>query len=74
MFLLGEIVYLHAFGTDMVYINSRRLAYELFERRSSIYSDRPNFPMIVDLYVLFIVLIGKGIDSLCIECGDGNGQ
>lgn len=45
----GEIVYIHAFGTEMVFINSRRLAYELFEKRSSIYSDRPNFPMIVDL-------------------------
>jgi len=55
MCLLGEIVYLHALGTDMVYINSRRLAYELFERRSSVYSDRPNLPMIVDLYVLCLV-------------------
>lgn len=47
----GEIVYIHAFGTDLVYLNSRRLTYELFEKRSSIYSDRPSLPMIVDLCV-----------------------
>ncbi|KIJ39742.1 hypothetical protein M422DRAFT_32557 [Sphaerobolus stellatus SS14] len=45
----GEITYLNVFGTHLVFLNSRRMVHELFERRSSNYSDRTTFPMIVDL-------------------------
>ena len=37
-------------------INSPDIAYELFEKRSSIYSDRPEFPMITDLYVCHLLI------------------
>ncbi|KIJ35877.1 hypothetical protein M422DRAFT_257346 [Sphaerobolus stellatus SS14] len=45
----GEIVHVKLFSTDVIYVNSRRMAYELFEKRSSIYSDRTPFPMINDV-------------------------
>ncbi|KIJ28801.1 hypothetical protein M422DRAFT_269850 [Sphaerobolus stellatus SS14] len=45
----GEIFYLDVFGTPLVFLNSRRIVHELFERRSSNYSDRTTFPMLVDL-------------------------
>ncbi|KIJ32959.1 hypothetical protein M422DRAFT_183844, partial [Sphaerobolus stellatus SS14] len=46
----GEIVYVNVLGTPMVFINSRRLAYEVFEKRSSLYSDRmASLPMLREL-------------------------
>ncbi|KIJ43724.1 hypothetical protein M422DRAFT_169557, partial [Sphaerobolus stellatus SS14] len=45
----GEILYLNVFGIHMIFLNSRRMVYELFERRSSIYSDRPTSIMVGDL-------------------------
>ena len=47
----GDMVYLKVFGTSIVVINSHAIAFDLFEKRSSIYSDRCEFPMINDLYV-----------------------
>ena len=35
----------------MLYVNSRQLTDELFERRSSVYSDRVFTTMMSDLYV-----------------------
>lgn len=49
---LGDIVYLTAVGQSIVVINSAEVAYELFEKRSSIYSDRSEFPMINELYII----------------------
>ncbi|KIJ31580.1 hypothetical protein M422DRAFT_95417, partial [Sphaerobolus stellatus SS14] len=37
---LGELVYVNVLGTHMAWVNSREMAHELFERRSSNYSDR----------------------------------
>ncbi|KIJ35862.1 hypothetical protein M422DRAFT_261816 [Sphaerobolus stellatus SS14] len=45
----GEIFYLDVFGTPLVFLNSRQIVHELFERQSSNYSDRTMFPMVVDL-------------------------
>ncbi|KIJ48233.1 hypothetical protein M422DRAFT_90291, partial [Sphaerobolus stellatus SS14] len=45
----GEIVYVKVFNLDMIIVNSRRMAYELFDKRSSIYSDRIDFPMLNDV-------------------------
>ncbi|KIJ50076.1 hypothetical protein M422DRAFT_160023 [Sphaerobolus stellatus SS14] len=47
----GEIVYVKVFNLDMIIVNSRRMAYELFDKRSSIYSDRIDFPMLNDVWV-----------------------
>jgi hypothetical protein len=48
---LGDIFYLKVFGQSIVVINSADVAHELFEKRSSIYSDRTELPMIKGLYV-----------------------
>ncbi|KAF8523698.1 cytochrome P450 [Hysterangium stoloniferum] len=42
----GDLVYLNVLGTSMLYVHSAEMAYELFERRSTIYSDRPMMPML----------------------------
>jgi hypothetical protein len=37
----GDLIYLNAAGQPMVILNSQRVAVDLFDRRASIYSDRP---------------------------------
>ena len=54
MKLSGDLVYLDGFGKSIVIINSPDIAYELFEKRSSLYSDRFALPMINDLYVCLL--------------------
>jgi hypothetical protein len=49
-FLSGDLVYLNVLGTSLLYVNSAEMAYELFDKRSAIYSDRPTIPML-ELYV-----------------------
>ena len=49
--LSGDLVYLNVLGNSLLYCNSAEMAYELFERRSAIYSDRPYIPML-DLLVV----------------------
>ena len=49
--LTGDLVYIKLFGQGMVVVNSAEVAYDMFEKNSSIYSDRCEFPMLNDLYV-----------------------
>jgi hypothetical protein len=67
---LGDLVYLNILGTSYLYVHSAEMAYELFVKKSAIYSDRPIVPMI-DLYALFCYnLIRKRvICSLFFQCG-----
>ena len=46
----GNLVYLSGLGQSIMVINSPDTIYELFEKRSSIYSDRGDSPML-NLYV-----------------------
>ncbi|KAI9441898.1 cytochrome P450 [Lactarius indigo] len=39
----GEVMYISALGTGMLIINSQRVAVDLLEKRSTIYSDRAHF-------------------------------
>ena len=41
----GDIVSVHAFGQMTVVVNTIEAAKEMFQRRSTIYSDRPQMPM-----------------------------
>ncbi|KAJ7659531.1 putative monooxygenase [Mycena rosella] len=41
----GSIVYLEAVGQPIVVLNSAKVAKDLLDQRSSLYSDRPNFTM-----------------------------
>ena len=43
--IAGEIMYLDGAGQPVVVCNSLKSAFELLERRSSNYSDRPRFIM-----------------------------
>ncbi|KAF8513276.1 cytochrome P450, partial [Gautieria morchelliformis] len=45
----GGLVHIKIFGQSMVIVDTADIAYELFEKRSAIYSDRPELPMLVDL-------------------------
>uniref|UniRef100_A0A0W0F0M5 Cytochrome p450 n=1 Tax=Moniliophthora roreri TaxID=221103 RepID=A0A0W0F0M5_MONRR len=46
----SEILHFNMAGTSVIVVNSFDIARELFEKRSSIYSDRPRFPMMNELY------------------------
>ncbi|KZV72773.1 cytochrome P450 [Peniophora sp. CONT] len=39
----SEIVHFEVFGAHTIIVNTARAAYELFEKRSALYSDRPTF-------------------------------
>ncbi|KAI9441884.1 cytochrome P450 [Lactarius indigo] len=39
----GEVMYISALGKGMLIINSQRVAVDLLEKRSTIYSDRPRY-------------------------------
>jgi hypothetical protein len=45
MEMVGEVMYLDAAGQPMVVFNSLKPAFELLERRSANYSDRPRYVM-----------------------------
>ncbi|KAF9446837.1 cytochrome P450, partial [Macrolepiota fuliginosa MF-IS2] len=45
----GDMVYLNAFGQDFLVLGSLARTNDLFESRSSNYSDRPKSTMLVDL-------------------------
>ena len=42
---LGDLVYINVFGKSMISVSSAAVAHDLFESRSSLYSDRCEFPM-----------------------------
>ena len=39
----GEMMYISALGNGVLVINSQRVAVDLLEKRSNIYSDRPHY-------------------------------
>ncbi|KAF8512832.1 cytochrome P450 [Hysterangium stoloniferum] len=43
----GDVIHLEALGTHTIYVNSSAVAWDLFEKRSSLYSDRFEFPMMI---------------------------
>ncbi|KAF9001513.1 cytochrome P450 [Cyathus striatus] len=45
----SDIIHLNAFGTDIIVLGSHDAAQELLEKRSSIYSSRPNSVMLTEL-------------------------
>ncbi|KAF9260636.1 cytochrome P450 [Marasmius fiardii PR-910] len=45
----SDIIYLNMFGSSVVILNSMEAAQDLFDKRSSIYSDRPRFTMLNEL-------------------------
>ncbi|KAI0076600.1 cytochrome P450 [Panus rudis PR-1116 ss-1] len=45
----SNIIRLKIFGTNLIVINTMDIARDLFDKRSAIYSDRPDAPMLNDL-------------------------
>lgn len=45
----SDVIYLNLLGQDIIVLNSLAACKELFDKRSAIYSSRPNMPMINDL-------------------------
>lgn len=45
----GDVVYLHVFGQGLVFLNSPEAAFNLLDKRGSIYSDRPQQVMTGEL-------------------------
>lgn len=44
-------MHVNVVGQPILVVGSAKVAYDLFERKSSIYSGRANSTMIIDLYV-----------------------
>lgn len=44
--LPGDLIHVRVFGQHTVIVNSLKVANDLFEKRSHVYSDRPSVPMI----------------------------
>ncbi|KAI0758757.1 cytochrome P450 [Fomes fomentarius] len=45
----SDVIYLNLAGTPVIVVNSAHAAHELFEKRSSLYSDRTRMPMLNEL-------------------------
>ncbi|TFK95438.1 cytochrome P450 [Pterulicium gracile] len=45
----GDVTYLHIFGQGLVFLNTSKAAFDLMERKGSIYSDRPPLVMVTEL-------------------------
>ena len=51
--LIGDMVFFKILGQPFLVLGSVERTYDLFEKRSSNYSDRPRFPMFNELSVVF---------------------
>lgn len=47
--LAGELVFLHGLGQNVLILNSQESISDLFEKRATIYSDRPKSVMVGEL-------------------------
>lgn len=47
----GNIVYMHVLGQPMIVLSSQTVVRDLMEKRSAIYSDRPRFVLLNELFV-----------------------
>ena len=47
--MTGKIVYYRVLGNDIVVLNTIEACKDLLEKRGDVYSDRPDFPFVVDM-------------------------
>lgn len=47
----GDFIFAKFFTTPVLILNSLAVAQDLLENRSSLYSDRPYFALLIDMYV-----------------------
>ena len=50
-------MHLSVFGKDIIILSSFKAARDLMEKRSAIYSDRPRFVLLVEVYVLTLLIM-----------------
>ncbi|KAF5308977.1 hypothetical protein D9758_018491 [Tetrapyrgos nigripes] len=66
----SDIIHLDLLGTPLIVVNSLKAATELFEKRSSNYSDRPRFTMLFELQVSVLLQIGMNWNIGLMPYGD----
>ena len=52
MFAAGDVMYLNILGQPMIVLSSEKVARDLADKRSGIYSDRPRFVLYSELCVV----------------------
>lgn len=52
----GDIVCLYFFGRKIIYLNTAEVAFDLLDKRGSIYSDKPRMVMAGELCVLLFLV------------------
>ena len=57
--IIGPISSVEVFGQHIIILNEKRLAFELLDKRSSIYSDRPTMIFGGEMYVCYGVPIWR---------------
>jgi hypothetical protein len=55
----GDLIYLSVMGQPVIVINSHKVAMDLLDKRSVIYSGRPTFTMASELWVVYQVVLIK---------------
>ena len=44
-FITGDLLHFNVLGSHVIVVNSEEIANDLLEKRSGIYSDRPEMPL-----------------------------
>ncbi|KAH9031547.1 hypothetical protein EDB84DRAFT_1271008, partial [Lactarius hengduanensis] len=60
----GELMYLSAFGQGILVVNSQRVAVDLLEKRSNIYSDRPRYISLSEFLTENLTFVFTGYGDL----------
>ena len=61
----GDMIYLNVFGLHFVILNSLEVITDLFEKRSSNYSDRKQMTMFCELYVITFLSHQRTCQNCC---------
>jgi len=65
--LLGDVVYIHVLGQSLVFLNSADAAFDLLDKRGSIYSDKPSLVMAGELSVSLFAFSFTTMYSIVID-------
>ena len=69
-----DVISLNVLGNTMIILNSAKAVSEIFDKRGSNYSDRPDMPMIVDLYAIPVLCFYEA-SNFCAEwAGTGHSR
>ena len=70
-FFTGDMIYFNVLGQHFLILSSLERTTDLFEKKSSNYSDRPRAPMLVDLYVSDSLVHLKAVKRKLVSEWDG---